>query len=238
MDDKKFTLIELLVVIAIIAILAAMLLPSLGKAKETAKKTDCANKLKSIGTAEAMYLQDWDEYIADRRSVPPPYNPNCPEYSKIITYLGMNPALSCKPCDKQLPGRFLVCPNNPKGIFNGNNPSWCQNAHVNTNDNSPELGTTYKITQFNVPWAKVSRMDSNDSGSLRLKHTEFYTTGNISLRHGGTMISTGVWYNGTANTLFLDGRVQALGGSVFPAFSGNLPFSQQWLLKDTLAAAF
>ena len=65
--QECFTLIELLVVIAVIAILAAMLLPALGSAKDAGKRALCVGNLKSISTATMMYIDTYDQHVV-------PYN--------------------------------------------------------------------------------------------------------------------------------------------------------------------
>jgi prepilin-type N-terminal cleavage/methylation domain-containing protein/prepilin-type processing-associated H-X9-DG protein len=60
-NKKAFTLIELLVVIAIIAILAAILFPVFGRARENARRSSCQSNLKQVGLGILQYTQDYDE---------------------------------------------------------------------------------------------------------------------------------------------------------------------------------
>jgi prepilin-type N-terminal cleavage/methylation domain-containing protein/prepilin-type processing-associated H-X9-DG protein len=86
---RAFTLIELLVVIAIIAILAAILFPVFGRARENARKTSCLSNLKQIGLGFAQYTQDYD------RTVPFGQNPGITPRAQLNPYIKSNQLWVC-----------------------------------------------------------------------------------------------------------------------------------------------
>lgn len=103
-----FTLVELLIVIAIIAVLAGMLLPALGRAKEMARRTQCLNHTRQLGLSHVLYGDDYNGFYPPRAS-----RNRWP--TQLLSYYKEIKLLKC-PSDQQKPLASSSRPNRLRNI--------------------------------------------------------------------------------------------------------------------------
>jgi len=207
-----FTLIELLVVISIIAILAAMLLPALGKAKEKAKATNCLSNLKQWGVALHLYANENRDSLPPEGWVNPPANPttanhtNCwfvalPLTIKLQWYYEM-PWRTNEFAD--LGKSIWICPSNPRRSDGRALFHYCLNGFIDGSGSSDQL---VKMNSILNPTTLVYLFDSKNEPAV-------LTT------RPGSFVHTNL-HSGGAQFLFMDGHVQRFRNKEYWDFQSN-----------------
>ena len=171
-EQSFFTLIELLVVIAIIAILASMLLPALGKARDKAKQAECSSNERSMSQAIMFYIDDYDGYMlcaSDDR--PSSVGLGSGWRFEIAPYLGVKDAVHDK--DERLVEGVFRCPSVNWKVTDNRTESqggYGWNHKYMGNDNSHRL-PNYKRQKLNKVTQPSISIWAGDGQDEWVRHT-------------------------------------------------------------------
>ena len=228
--DRRFTLIELLVVIAIIAILAAMLMPALQKAREAGKEIACKNNMVHVGKATEMYSADNRDIFLPRKAVWA--SDNTHPWGEILydgKYFSSYPVWpnSNKTYEKwqiramECPGenRVRVAPPTQNHVNVHLNGTYDFAINMNTHKDLPN--TTIPRSKLRHPTLTMQFMDGKDAW------VQYNLSGNVKLRHGTKY-----------NVLFEDGHVGSLESAAVVFGSNSASYGlAMWAYDNSIVKA-
>lgn len=175
-----FTLVELLVVIAIIGILAALLLPVIGRVKARAQATVCLNNLRQWGLATQLYAMDHQDFLPPEGAPNPSLHARTGWYIQLPLELGLPPytAMPWRTNPAISPRRSIwICPANPRRSNGRNLFHYCLNENVNgTGDRNRPI----RLSNLREPSTLVWLFDSKNRpavGSWNFAHTNLHRAG-------------------------------------------------------------